>query len=902
MAMEVLSLDLPEELLAQLIPAESKAPPKPGDKLQNFPNLSIHHALQAAEAEQQGHARTEKRFEPLKLAPSSSAEVATRELRSERTSSSTRKYQGLSPIDAARAAAQAKEGSGVKSARTSRGRRRDAASQPPLPRHSEVAQGWSSLLTEIATSSRRVRLAKGGQLTGRLTVEKTGTGAASGSESDGEGSQSRPSKPPSPSRSLQAEAARSQAATPRDGKAKGDAEDEDEEDIWLSYHINEEKVPDSVLAALWRHAVDPKNNNEDAAQAMLEKVPRLSVTRREVQPLPAVHDISHWRQANKRRREQRKARRDAERNPGLAEMLDKIFGEHEPAEITAHETQLKKRIAAEAVAAAIEELNSPIVLAQASSLQRQAMKEELELLQAIEALITEEAENAMEEVEASRAQRGPLVVGTQRRGRRGGFDEGRASAKAAGAALAELQRREDKTLVQSTKLRKGVDASRALAAQPGCADHVVQAHLKQVKDCSVSVVRRCEARVRRLREMFIRRQGVLSDRLQRRVKRIQIDHAEIHDMKERSILPSVVTREQAARAANNSKFPVSVLQYLKPHRVTVERARLGRHASYTRQVERFQKHLRSLADPNREPDRAEIYLSQCFRHVLAAGLAVDSAFFFRVLTQMEPLDFEKAASVNMVAACCDAFEISAAEYVAFLDELEFPRLVPIACATKAVSHDSDAWDGVELVPMASQEAVDGAARFEAPLPLYPVLPADTPRTSELASRDDPMQDILEASSFDLVLERYNAGAGIAAILLAAITSSTQSDDGDLEEDTASNQEMMRSFGGKTTSKTSSVELQPPTSLPTEEEASRASSRPPRPPLQSASPPVSRKMPYSKQPFRGNRPFVPKGHATLRSTRAVAEPMSQIASARLPAKTKAEAGKAALRAVREVAED
>ena len=33
-----------------------------------------------------------------------------------------------------------------------------------------------------------------------------------------------------------------------------------------------------------------------------------------------------------------------------------------------------------------------------------------------------------------------------------------------------------------------------------------------------------------------------------------------------------------------------------------------------RQVERIQHFTHLLADPNREPERGEVYLSQCFRH------------------------------------------------------------------------------------------------------------------------------------------------------------------------------------------------------------------------------------------------------------------------------------------------
>ena len=90
--------------------------------------------------------------------------------------------------------------------------------------------------------------------------------------------------------------------------------------LWLSYRITEEKVPTAVLTKLWSLAVDPRKD-EDIPP--MEHVPRLTVAKREV-PLPTVHDIPQWRRTNLRRREQRKLRREAERNPTLDEMLTSI--------------------------------------------------------------------------------------------------------------------------------------------------------------------------------------------------------------------------------------------------------------------------------------------------------------------------------------------------------------------------------------------------------------------------------------------------------------------------------------------------------------------------------------------------------------------------------------------------
>lgn len=389
----------------------------------------------------------------------------------------------------------------------------------------------------------------------------------------------------------------------------------------------------------------------------------------------------------------------------------------------------------------------------------------------------------------------------------------------------------------------------------------------------------------------MRRQAHLSEMLRRRVKRIQLDHVEIHDQKERSILPSVVVGRNADYQMTEKikAQSISVLQYLKPHRCVVERQRKARHAVYLRQVERFEQHFRRLADPNRDAERGEIFVSQCFRHVLSAGLTVDKTYFFRVLLQMDPEDFQKAPTVNAVAACCDAFEIPLIEYMEFLERLDWPQMVPTMCKTPASFFDENSvWDGVELVPYTGQTCADemssdqGQRQFcDENLPLLPVLPPNSPRTSELASRNDPLQDIIQNGPMDSVLERYKLlqkdGRGGMKTLIAAVTKLA----GEIEETDPQDNEHGTRDQGVSVDPTGDREegsLAPASQQVSVTETSPARSRggPARPPLHSASPPISRRVPRANATLRGHRPYVPNGHPTLKMTRALAEPLNQLA--------------------------
>ncbi|CAE6937182.1 unnamed protein product [Symbiodinium natans] len=610
--LEVPPLNLPQNLLHFMQRDEMKEPAKPADLLIPLTPLNEEHTAEAAQTERAGHGRCNQRFRPFLHKPARSARNSV-DLKSARVAQNQRQ-RDLSPITAAREATskQAKR-------RSRRGRGGDAEHEQ-LPLHREIDTGWRDLLGEIATSSRRVRLARGGQ----STILPPSSGRSPSPELR---TSPEPETARARSRTRSSSASPGPQAPPRPDSAQDDG-------LWLSYRITEEKVPTAILTKLWKLAVDPR---KDEGIAPLERVPRLTVTKREVQALPTVQDILQWRRCNLRRREQRKLRREAERNPTLDEMLISIFGEPEVEKLYLAETHNQRQRAEILLQALMEEIGSPSAPT-FSARQRQAQEEELTLLREVNQLLSDDVVDATRGYDAVE----PKLLGSRRRGRRGAFDEGKASAKLA-LSIADLQARQDKNVVRSKKLRRGVEHSRALQAiSPDTTvekyEKAAEGHMQEVVKTCTSIFQKCQKRADGFHSAFVRRQGSLSERLQRRVKRLQYDHTEIQQMKEQSILPSVIGQPQS----NSESANLSVLHFLKPHRVHVERRRQEAHSIYMAQVEKIQHYQRLLADPNRDPDRGEVYLSRCFRYVLSAGLAVDAAYFFRVLAQMEREDFEKA--------------------------------------------------------------------------------------------------------------------------------------------------------------------------------------------------------------------------------------------------------------------
>lgn len=913
--MEVPPLNLPQELLHFMHRDEMKEPAKPADLLIPLTPLNEEHYTEAAQTERAGHGRPNQRVRPFLQKPARTARPSVD--RSARIAQGHRQ-RDMSPITAAREATakQAKQ-------RSRRGRPSDAEPKQ-LPLHREIDMGWRDLLDEIATSSRRVRLARGGQTTilpqSEIVKEtaraylrtpspdellsfpdaeesrprsRTRSNISPAPEECRPRSRTRSTMSPAPdefkARSLRRSTispgpeegrARSRtrsniSAAPEDCRPRSRTrsnispapEEKPEETatvppdhaqddgLWLSYRITEEKVPTAVLTKLWSLAVDPRKD-EDIPP--MEHVPRLTVAKREV-PLPTVHDIPQWRRTNLRRREQRKLRREAERNPTLDEMLTSIFGEPEMEKLLTAENHVYQYRAASLLAAVADEMSSPSAI-------QLLMDEFLDSLPGHQHLE-------------------PKLLGSLRRGRRGAFDEGQASAKLA-LSIAEQQARLDKNVVRNKRLRRGAEHTRAWRSDLQCIstaemlllrekddearmkhmkevdrrEKAAEAHMKDVVKACTTAYEKCQKRASRFHSAFVRRQGSLSDSLQRRVKRIQYDHTEIQQMKEQSILPSVIGQPQSE---SDKATHLSVLHYLKPHRVHVEKQRQEAHSIYMAQVDKIQHYQRILADPKREPDRGEVFLSRCFRYVLAAGLAVDDAYFFRVLSQMQPEDFEKVYTVNFLAACCDAFSISTRQYFQFLENSGLPCLVPMPQEGKALIYDDTAaWDQLCVAP-AQLESESWAT----PLPLYPVLPTETPRTSALVSRDEPLLDILQSEVFDMVLQRYNLGSKGKANLVSQLVS--------LASRRASEETQPSTM---TLAKQATLSTLPSEKLPCEpspEPAEETKPMLPRPPMQMASPPVLCRG-GGKVSVVSGRPFVVKSHQTLQKARGVAEPMSVLA--------------------------
>merc|ERR1712241_1287772 len=113
----------------------------------------------------------------------------------------------------------------------------------------------------------------------------------------------------------------------------------------------------------------------------------------------------------------------------------------------------------------------------------------------------------------------------------------------------------------------------------------------------------------------------------------------------------------------------------------------------------------------------------------------------------------------MLAACCDAFRVDLRQYWAFIENGDLPCLAPRPCPDQVRTWEDWApWNGVEL-----QEAAMGTRKGSAsntdndnddPLPFGPILPDEMPSTLELASREDPLAEILKKTALDSVLERY----------------------------------------------------------------------------------------------------------------------------------------------------
>jgi len=760
-------------------------------------------------------------------------------------------------------------------------RRRRARTSAPVPRRVELSSGWSDLLDEIASSSRRVRVAKGGHFGEKATA------AIAAHEEQLEGNDAS-SADPDAGVATEDNAAQS---LPEEGRPRAPVDD-GQLICWRSYRIDDSKVPDNVLATYWRRAVDPKHCQEEVVP--LQKVPRMTVTRREVEQLPPVHDFQHWRQVKKKRREARKAHEESEHFPPLTEMMRLIFGQEQPPKqrIASLHQQMKSLVDAEkrrstAVSWFKRNLIKEVAKGIGGNHEGSDQSDDIGATMAVAREIVQEQED---EEDAFRTNKEPFV-GVLRKGRRGAFDEGQPGSRAH-APLAEIEEEKQKTRFTSSRVSRCLEDSRS-------ADHSDES-CRKLAAASRKVNEHCQRKVTRMHTQFLRKQGQLSTRLQRRVQRLQMDFQETQDTKVGSILPSVVVCEASAPSsvtprsssagvggASNDRGE-TVLHYLQHHRHRAERQRQSHHAIYLQQVERFQGYLRLLADPNRSPERGELYLSECFRHVLSAGLIIDTTYFIRTLCNLDAEDFEKTPTVNLLAACCVAFNIDLREYWAHLQERGLAYLTPQPQTNEARSWEDWApWNGVRLEqllpqpggvgrdgtgsPLVQDAGADGLddslIMMEDPLPFGPIVPEETPGASELVSReDDPLLRILQQISMDSVLERYK----ISRTSTQPPAKMLQIDDDDEEV----------TIRTGTASSSSMQEVAPQFRI-----APRTPQTPPkdRVPTKPATPPTGT-GPRSATMRAGVRKAA---GATLQRTRGIAEPISEMPGA--PDKDRPRAG-------------
>eukprot|EP00435_Cladocopium_sp_Y103_P065890 s48_g28.t1 len=186
-----------------------------------------------------------------------------------------------------------------------------------------------------------------------------------------------------------------------------------------------------------------------------------------------------------------------------------------------------------------------------------------------------------------------------------------------------------------------------------------------------------ERRSQRFHDAFLRRQGHLSERLSRRVKRIQNDHCEIQSKKQQSILPCVVSENACAF--------LSVLHFLKPHRVHVERKRQDAHSIYMR-IGSSTGHWAVVAGSDAigpvKGSVSESVLPPC----ACSGFGGGQVLLLSRNLQRE--DFQKVFTVNFLAACCDAFSIPVRDYIDYLKSHDLPLLAPKAATSSALPYDA----------------------------------------------------------------------------------------------------------------------------------------------------------------------------------------------------------------------
>lgn len=307
----------------------------------------------------------------------------------------------------------------------------------PVPRFLERRSGWDDLVDEIAASSLRINIARGGNFAEDV-VKPVGPCALA-----------------DPNESAQA--------------------------VWESYRVDEEKVDDNVLQTIWHRSLDAFNR-KNHPEPVLPRLPRMSLDRRQTEPLPTVRNLEFCRDAKRRHREDRERGETLQCHAELKAQMRYLFGDIE-----------------------------------LPALPRIAGSRHIGVQEAP----VEEAETPASTPTPSSPPNGSSWNGALRSPRRNALDGSR-----------------DMPSVASDDKRKHMtglmDRLRRRAAEQGGEPPTEQELLRVTQ----RVRQRCERKLTRMRLRFLRKQGSLNQELRSRVQRLQSDRGDALRSKMTTIVPS----------------------------------------------------------------------------------------------------------------------------------------------------------------------------------------------------------------------------------------------------------------------------------------------------------------------------------------------------------------------------
>jgi len=606
-------------------------------------------------------------------------------------------------------------------------RRKKRPGPRPVPGNSEQRRGWSSLVGEIGNSSKRVLCARGGF----FTVETV--------QSDGV-------------------VVRDRVVAP-------------------SYRCDPERVTDNDLADFWHYACDPQRKKDSVPQA-LPKVPRLTVTKREVDPLPAVPGILAQQQRKKAQEERAIRQQEKITHPTLAEMMISMFGDMPKTALTSLQLRYPDEPLADLIEDARKYGDDPApekigVLQQGrrdashgSSIRRNCeevlhpddtgrrahrpldrpSRQAPEIAINIRKMqdtdrfgVIAPADESGKHLEMQKIVEGQLLDK---------WNQGQPETRRAFVGAMILRVNQATTPDgMSEELKHANQLEVVFQNSPKMAvDHWAGELLASAEACrqrGKSVGNRAGAKVRRLATRFQRNKALLSRQLEFHVLRVQQDRLETCAAKMDNLIPSVVAGGRPQSPQEPRREPSG--QFLMRARRHAEGQRRQQHRLLVDQVDVFTTFLRKTADASRAPTKGEIFLSGCFCHVLAGGCVVDSVYFFRVLHKLPGDEFCEACVVNLLAACCMAFSIAIPEYKAHVVGRGLPLLSPRQASYEAMQDESR---GRDMVALGAWDDTD-------PCPFVPVTPGGASTPGSLSTVEDPLFDTLAGTQLDAPLARYD---------------------------------------------------------------------------------------------------------------------------------------------------